>query len=322
MTSNIKVSILIPCFNVEKYLRQCLDSVINQTIKEIEIICINDGSTDGTLSILEYYAKNDNRIRIIDKENSGYGDSMNQALSAATGNYIGIVESDDFVELCMFESLYSIAIKNNLDISRCCYFEYKSGINTPVLNNWVPKNQVHNPNEIHAAFWQAPSIWCSIYRRSWLNENKIRFLPTPGASYQDTSFAFKCYACCQRLYISDIPLLHYRTDNESSSVNNPEKVFCVCDEWKEIYRFVRSNRRRFSHLLPLIPILQYGTYRWNYERLNGKFKSAFLKAWAKELFIHLVKGELPLHKLDSDTKAKIKHILISPFKHDVSGESK
>lgn len=322
MINNTKISILIPCFNVEKYIRECLESVVNQTIKEIEIICINDGSTDQTLPILEEYAKHDKRIKIIDKTNSGYGDSMNQALDVAKGKYIGIVESDDFAELSMFEVLYSIAIQQNLDISRCCYFEYKSGTNTPIFNDWVPKNQVHNPNENHAAFWQAPSIWCSIYRRSWLNENNIRFLPTPGASYQDTSFAFKCYACCQRFYMSDVPLLHYRTDNESSSVNNPEKVFCVCDEWNEIYRFIRNNRKRFSHLLPLIPILQYGTYRWNYERLNGKFKSNFLKAWAKELFIHLVRGELPLHKLDACTKAKIKHVLISPFKRYKIGELK
>lgn len=314
MINTPKVSILIPCYNVEKYIRECLDSVINQTIEDIEIICVNDGSTDGTLKILKEYVQRDSRIRIIEKPNSGYGDSMNRAMEAARGEYIGIVESDDFVELCMFETLYSTAVTEHLDISRCCYFEYKAGKDTPILNEWVPKNQVHDPNENQAAFWQAPSIWCSIYRRNWLNENKINFLPTPGASYQDTSFAFKCYACSQRFSMTDLPLLHYRTDNENSSVNNPGKAFCVCDEWNEIYRFVRSNKSRFSHLIPLMPILQYGTYRWNYERLSGELKTAFLRVWIKELLSHLVRGELPLHKLDANVKEKIKHILLMPFR--------
>ena len=80
-----KVSILIPCYNVEKYIHQCMDSVVNQTLKDIEIICINDGSKDNTLSILQEYAKADNRIVIIDKSNSGYGDSMNRGLQKASG---------------------------------------------------------------------------------------------------------------------------------------------------------------------------------------------------------------------------------------------
>src|SRR5574344_2160891 len=121
-----KVSVIIPIYNVEKYLRQCLDSVVNQTLKDIEIICINDGSTDSTLSIIKEYATNDNRIKIIDKKNSGYGDSMNQGLDMATGDYIGIVESDDFAELNMFDKLYNKAIENNLDLVRCQYFHYKT----------------------------------------------------------------------------------------------------------------------------------------------------------------------------------------------------
>ena len=103
--SQPSVSILVPCYNVEKYIHQCMDSIISQTLKDIEIICINDGSKDNTLSILKEYADKDKRIVIIDKSNSGYGDSMNQGLKKANGEYIGIVESDDFVEPNMFETL-------------------------------------------------------------------------------------------------------------------------------------------------------------------------------------------------------------------------
>lgn len=94
-TKKIKVSILVPCCNVEKYLHQCLDSIVGQTLKDMEIIVINDGSTDGTLDIINEYAARDKRIRVLDKENEGYGKSMNRGLDMARGEYVGIVESDD-----------------------------------------------------------------------------------------------------------------------------------------------------------------------------------------------------------------------------------
>ena len=106
-----KVSIVVPIYNVEKYLRQCLNSIINQTLKDIEIICVNDGSTDLSTQIINEFAEKDNRIKIINKENSGYGASMNRGFDSATGEYLGIVESDDYADPCMFEKLYGIAKK-------------------------------------------------------------------------------------------------------------------------------------------------------------------------------------------------------------------
>lgn len=303
------VSVLVPCYNVEKYVSQCIDSIRSQTLEDIEIICINDGSTDGTTLILREYARLDSRIHIIEKQNSGYGDSMNKGLSLAQGKYVGIVESDDFIEPEMFQILYETAEREKTQITRSCYFQYKAGVDTPVTNDCVPKNRVHNPNKEHAAFWQAPAIWCSIYERDWLNLNKICFLPTPGASYQDTSFAFKCYACCERFIMLDKPLLHYRTDNENSSINNPGKVFCVCDEWDEIYRFVRSDEKRFGHLFPLMPVLQYGTYKWNYDRLEKKLKNRFIRTWARELFNHFIRGEMHIFEMDRETRTKIFRVI-------------
>ena len=108
-----KISILVPICNVEKYLDECLVSLTNQTMKDIEIICLDDGSTDNSLSIIKRYAKNDTRIVIISKENSGYGDTMNLGIKKARGKYIGIVESDDFAEQDMFQKLYNIAQEND-----------------------------------------------------------------------------------------------------------------------------------------------------------------------------------------------------------------
>ena len=121
-----KVSIVIPVYNVEKYLRQCLDSVVNQTLQDIEIICVNDGSKDSSLQIMHEYQAKDPRIKIIDKENSGYGASMNRGFDAATGEYLGIVESDDYAEPDMFEKLYAVAKADDLDVVKSGFFYYYS----------------------------------------------------------------------------------------------------------------------------------------------------------------------------------------------------
>ena len=97
MKSRVKVSVLVPIYNVEDFLADCLESLVNQTLKEIEIICINDGSKDRSLEIIKEYAAKDERIVIINKENTGYGDSMNRGLKKAVGEYVGIVEPDDFL---------------------------------------------------------------------------------------------------------------------------------------------------------------------------------------------------------------------------------
>lgn len=109
---DVKLSIIIPAFNTEKYLPKCLDSVVNQTLKDIEIICIDNNSTDNTLNIFNEYAKNDSRIKIIsNNENKGAASSRNLGLDIASGEYIGFVDSDDFIELEMFEKLYEVAKK-------------------------------------------------------------------------------------------------------------------------------------------------------------------------------------------------------------------
>ena len=122
-----KVSVLIPIYNAARYLVECLDSLRGQTLHEMEFICINDGSTDNSLSILREYNKRDDRFRIIDKKNTGYGASMNVGLQYAGGEYIGIVESDDFIAPCMFERLYHDAIRTGADIVKSNYWEHRHG---------------------------------------------------------------------------------------------------------------------------------------------------------------------------------------------------
>jgi len=117
-----KISIIIPVYNAEKYLKKCLDSVINQTYKDLEIICVNDGSIDNSLNILKEYKKKESRIIIIDKKNQGVSAARNDGIKKATGEYITFLDSDDWVELNTIEMLYNTLIKNKVDVVRCNYY--------------------------------------------------------------------------------------------------------------------------------------------------------------------------------------------------------
>ena len=206
--NDIKVSVLVPVCNVQEYLRECLDSIINQTLKDIEIICINDGSTDNCEAILEEYANNDPRVKIIDKANAGYGHAMNIGFDMAQGKYIGIVESDDFVDTHMYEDLYNIAITNNLDFVKSNFnrFVRENGEIKLFYNNIVPKtyqNRVLVPRKETQVFRGVLNTWTGIYSRELLLKYNISHNETPGASYQDNGFFFQTFMFADRAYFSD-----------------------------------------------------------------------------------------------------------------------
>lgn len=283
-----KISILVPCCNVERYVRECLESIKKQTYTNLEVICIDDGSKDNTGVIIDEFVANDNRFRVIHKPNSGYGDSMNKGLEACTGDYIGIVESDDWVEPDMFETLLYTAKGNDLDLVRCCWYEGPNGTERENHVDWVVKDEVYKPIDRESVFLQPPSIWVSLYRKDLLDcGRKIRFLPTPGASYQDTSFAFKCYSKAKRFMMLDKPYHHYRI-NPNSSVSSPGKVYCIIDEWEEMRRWICEDpelRKWFGKTNLMAKIWQGGLV-WNYERLPQTVLQLLFLRRACQFFRH------------------------------------
>ena len=136
-----KVSVIIPVYNVEEYLRECLDSVVNQTLKEIEIICVDDGSTDSSLEILKEYAQKDNRITVIGTLNKNAGHARNIGISIARGKYLGFIDSDDYIEPTMYEELYAKSKKDDLSLVCCQYtvFDHKRNFTEGVfgVNTWA-----------------------------------------------------------------------------------------------------------------------------------------------------------------------------------------
>ena len=175
-----------------------------------------------------------------------------------------------------------------------------------------------HPSDTTQFFKQKPSIWSAVYRRDFLERNGIKFLPTPGASFQDTSFAFKVIACADKaVYLHDA-VLSYRQDNENSSVNSSAKVFCVNTEYAEIERWIREDYARdhasgdVARMLKFNQLIKYDSYMWNYVRLAPKFYKEFLVQMAKEFQAALDAGDFSLDDLKPWKRANLAAILKDP----------
>lgn len=285
-----KVSILVPIYNVEKYLRECLESLLNQTLQDIEIICINDGSTDNSLEIIKEYVNKDSRFKLIDKANSGYGISMNMGLEAATGEYIGIVESDDFANLNMFENLYKLAKKNNLDVIKSDWNLYWTNGQT-IKAGAIKKskcNKVINIDRYKEILNIIPSIWSAIYKKEFLVENNIKFNETAGASYQDTGFDFKTKLTAKSLMLVNDAYVNYRQDNPNSSVKSSAKAYAVCIEFESIEKYMKENGL-LTHLEYFYSIM-FKAYRNNLLRLDKSLTKDFIEKYS-ETFKRITKEE-------------------------------
>ncbi len=313
MNSRVKVSVLVPIYNVEQFLPECLDSLVNQTLKEIEIICINDGSKDDSLKIIKSYAKKDKRIVIIDKKNSGYGDSMNQGLKKAVGEYVGIVESDDFIDTDAFEELYKIAKKYDLDVVKSNFYEYfgEARKDKAISDMFLPEQigRVIDPRENREIFYQPPCIWAAIYKNSFLKDNGIDFLPTPGAAYQDAGFNFKVWSVARKAYFMKRAFLHYRQDNANSSVKDASKIYCVKDEYDSIEKFL-EEKGLMDELGSVAFTCRFGGYIWNLHRLNRKAALEFSSVVKADYKRAKEGGYLDSNKLDEIGKHNSKMIAI------------
>lgn len=279
------VSVIMPVYNAAPFLQESLGSLVRQSLQNIEIICVNDGSTDESLLILQEYAEEDPRIRIIDKSNGGYGHAMNRGLAAASGEYIGILEPDDFADPEMYESLYQTALKMNADIVKSEYWEYRGSDGSSTFHTQVNDPEYPFPGKEYNVCYNAnddprlviipPCIWSAIYRKRMLDENRIVFNETPGASYQDTSFSFKVLACAERVVFIKEAFIHYRMDNENSSVKSQAKVFSICDEFSAIEAFINEKKERRELFGGVLYVHKLRIYEWNYFRIVPEYKRTF-----------------------------------------------
>ena len=310
-----KVSVLVPVYNVEEYLPKCLDSLIGQTLQEIEIICIDDGSTDRSGEILEEYAEKDKRIHVVHQENGGYGKAMNVGLHLAQGEYIGIVESDDFAAETMFARLYQAAVQYQAQIVKSNYYRYwenpKEKIKKEPLLKHLPCKQLIHPWAYQRLFRVQPSIWSGIYQRAFLEQRQIAFLETPGAAYQDTSFTFKVLATSKRMVLLPDALLYYRQDNGGSSVHSAEKAEFVRREYQEINAFLEQSKK-YQVLYKIRNQAMFHTYLWNYVRLKPDLCADFLQQMRQDFLRLQESGQLELQEFIKTDKKMLQLLLEQP----------
>lgn len=284
----MKVSVILPSLNVGRYIRECVESVRNQTLRDIEIICVDAGSTDGTLEILREYEQMDPRIKVIVSEKKSYGYQMNLGMSAAMGEYIGIVETDDYVPYEMYGELYEIAVKNDVDFVKADFYRFTGAKETlskayyKLTSETSFYNKVIDIKHHQNAFYFVMNTWSGIYKRDFLERNHIRHNETPGASFQDNGFWFQTFMYSRRAYFCDKPYYMNRRDNEGSSVFSKEKVYCICDEYQFIYNIIFRKQELMEDYGFIFAKACFNAYKGNLNRIADAHKREFILKWSED----------------------------------------
>lgn len=229
-----KVSVIIPIYNTAQYLDQALDSVQTQTYANLEIICINDGSTDDSLEIIKRHAKADSRIVVIDKQNEGYGASCNRGLDAATGKWIAILEPDDWIEPGMFEDMLRFAQGfESVDVIKTPYTNVLPTNHGDKLSNCCyrnlvnPKKQPFRIADEVELIRNHPSIWSALYRKEFLDDKGIRFMPIPGAGWADNPFLIETMCQAENIIWLNETYYCYRNDTKEKVRNFHQKNYKI-----------------------------------------------------------------------------------------------
>ena len=272
------ISIIVPVYNASKYLQQCLESIINQTFKNLEIICIDDGSTDNSIEILKKYADIDNRITIISQENKYAGYARNVGIGISKGEYLLFLDSDDFFDKKLCEKLYKKAITNDNDIVICNTFFYDdktSSIKEPIWSlkeELLPSKEIFSSLEVNNCIFNFTNNWPwnKLIKKELIEKNKIKFQEIKHTN--DTYFICMCLALSKKISIVKERLIYYRINSGKSLTTSSirdlyqDEVFKCLDE---IF-----NKLKFYNLLESF---KYSFYTlctqqlfWNYNILSNK----------------------------------------------------
>ncbi|MDO5539799.1 MAG: glycosyltransferase [Eubacteriales bacterium] len=289
----IKVSVIVPVYNVEKYLRQCMDSIVQQTLREIEIICVNDSSTDQSLSILEEYARSDERVKVITQKNAGAGAARNTGMSVAQGKYLSFLDSDDFFEKDMLEKAYNLAEQDQTDFVVYKSDQYHTEDDKFVPVSWVvrekeippyqPFNHRQMTDNIFKVFvgW----AWDKLYRRDFVEKHQLKFQEQRTSN--DMLFVFSAVVLARRISVLPQVLAHQRRDaKDSLSKTRENSWWCFYDALmalrerligEELYEEVEKDYINYALHFAL----------WNYDTLAEPTKTKLLEKLKGEWFSQL-----------------------------------
>ena len=255
-----KVSVIIPVYNGVNYIAECVDSVIAQTLKEIEIIIVDAGSTDGTLETLENYEKNDERVHLFHSDKKSMGYQTNMGIREASGEYVGFCEADDYLAPAMFERLYKLAKSNELDFVKSDFDmfigdkEDRIFLNYRILGSAGRQlyGEVICPSDYPDILYRDVNMWNGIYSRQFIQNNFIRLNETPKAAFQDMGFIFQTFMSADRIMYVHEDANRYRRDNTSSSVYDQKSLLFIVQEYEYIYQILNERDHRNKRMEAVI----------------------------------------------------------------------
>ncbi len=226
-----KVSVVVPIYNVEKYLEKCLDSLLSQTLEDIQIILVNDGSTDKSGNIAKKYAKeNPNKMLYVEKENGGLSDARNYGMKYATGDYIAFLDSDDYIEKEAYQEMYNKAIQDNADYVECDFiWEYPN-------KSKIDKRYSYKNKKEMLAFVRVVA-WNKLIKRNIIVDNNIKF--PKGLRYEDVEFTYKLLPYINKFSYIEKEFIHYlQRDNSIANVQNARtaEIFQILDNVINFYK--------------------------------------------------------------------------------------
>lgn len=317
-----KISVLVPVYNVERYLRRCLDSILAQTFPELEILCLDDGSTDASGAVLDEYAGRDSRIKVIHKENTGYGNTMNLAITMAEGEYIGIVESDDYIMPDMYKEMYAVAEQWKLDFVKTDFYKFwerEDGSeqldNCSLTGDMGMYDRVMEPNSELESYFMEKFTWNALYRRSFLVETGIRYNETPGASYQDNGFWFQTFYFAKRVMFLNQAFYCYKQDNPDSSIHSDGKIYAMKEEYDFIRNFLVKQNETDQRFYKICFHFRIAGYIYTLTMLADQHKQRLAEIFAEECDGYEKTGEAVFDYFSPDRQQIIRQIRKNPISY-------
>lgn len=321
------ISVIIPVHNVKKYIEKCLNSVENQTYKNIEIICV-DSSDDGTTEIIANYAKQYDNIRHVIDANNSYGYKLNYGISHARGEYMGIIDADDWVQPEMYDELLKILLEENVDFVKADHYKFHTEDGKDVIDKYM--------SDVHIDFYYSQkisirdypellylkgmNIWSGIYKISYIREKGVCANESEGASYQDAGFSVLSHIYANAFYYLPKAYYMYRIDNPHSSVKSSKKYRTVVDEWKWIESKVYDSVDE-KEIREALKWAKLYSYYWNCMRLNEEGCEAFCADIFDELTDEYLRCEV-VQKMPWDVREIFEMVYIKALNYKAAKEGK
>lgn len=306
---NVAVSVLVPVYNAEDYLVECMESLAHQTLKDIEVIAVDDGSTDKSGEILDLYARNFENFTVVHQECISQANALNRAVRMAKGEYVAECDADDFAALTMYEKLYKIA-NHEADVVRCGFFGcFPSGHLQPQYFPMKNKEFWCNPAELKGGdvsqvFGKMVILMAGIYKRSFILDNEI-FWREDGQNYEDTlvSFKIRCRARDYR-FLNDC-LYYYRRENPNSGSETIKDEYAIIEQYDAIRKY--NEQHGNEDIAAYMNVKMYYDYMWSLSRTPEDRRADFVYAMMDEFRAHPASRELFNNGEDFRTYCSIKY---------------